>query len=115
MINLSPASITTTTAVLNGVSTVSTTDTLLVSYVEIGFASGSVTMVVQQGSMVGSPAVFTPNLPQIRVDVAPDGTFRSSDGKLTGTIPSWPATLAALRTPFDGLLLSNGLASGTAV
>jgi hypothetical protein len=113
MITLSPASITTSTAVFNGVTTVTTTDTLFVSYVELGFESGSVCAMIQKGSMVDGK--FVSNLPQIRVDVSPDGTFRSNDGAWTGTIPNWAATLAALRAPFDGLLLGVGLVSGTAV
>ena len=113
MITLSPASITTSTAVFNGVTTVTTTDTLFVSYVELGFESGSVCAMIQKGSMVDGK--FASNMPQIRVDVASDGSFRSNDGLWTGTIPNWTATLATLRAPFDGLLLGVGLVSGTAV
>lgn len=113
MITLSPESITTSTAVFNGVTSTSVTDTLFVSYVELGFASGSVCAMIQKGTMVDG--VFTPNMPQIRVDVQPDGSFLSNDGAWSGTIPNWAATLAALRAPFDGLLLGSGLVTGTAV
>ena len=113
MITLSPASITTSTATFNGVSTVTTTDTLFVSYVELGFESGSVVAMIQKGTMVDG--VFTQNMPKTRVDVASDGSFRSTDGNWSGTIPNWTATLASLRAPFDGLLLSVGLVQGTAV
>jgi hypothetical protein len=113
MITLSPASITTSTAVFNGVTSTSVTDKLFVSYVELGFESGSVCAMIQKGSMVDGK--FVSNLPQIRVDVASDGTFRSNDGLWAGTIPNWTATLASLRAPFDGLLLGSGLVTGTAV
>ena len=112
-IKLDAAFVTTSTAVFNGVTTTTTTDVLQVSYVELGFVSGSVTAFVQKGTMVDG--VFTPNMPQIRVDVSPDGTFHSSDGAWSGTIPNWAATLATLRAPFDGLLLGVGLVTGTAV
>jgi hypothetical protein len=113
MIQLAPASVTTSTAVFNGVSTVTTTDTLFVSYVELGFESGSVVAMIQKGTTVDG--VFIMNMPQIRVDVQPDGSFLSNDGAWSGTIPNWAATLAALRAPFDGLLLGSGLVTGTAV
>ena len=112
MIQLSAPSVTTSSSTFNGVVTTTVTDTLFVSYVELGFASGSVCAMIQKGTMVAG--VFTPNMPQIRVDVSPDGAFRSNDGAWTGTIPNWAATLATLRAPFDGLLLGVGLVTGTA-
>jgi hypothetical protein len=71
MITLSPASITTTTAVFNEVSTVTTTDTLRVSYVELNLPAGSVVAMLDRGTMVDG--IFTPNQPRLRVDVAADG------------------------------------------
>jgi hypothetical protein len=59
--------------------------------------------------------VFTPNQPQLRVDVQSDGTFRSQDGTWSGTLPTWSAALTALASSLDGLLLSAGLVQGTAV
>jgi hypothetical protein len=113
MITLAAPSVTTSSSTFNGVVTTTVADTLFVSYVELGFASGTVTAMIQKGTMV--EGVFTPNLPQIRVDVYSDGTFRSNDGLWSGTIPNWTATLASLRAPFDGLLLGSGLVTGTAV
>jgi len=68
---------------------------------------------LDRGTMVNN--VFTPNQPRLRVDVAADGTFRSQDGQWSGTLPNWSASLAALSASLDGLLLSAGLVSGTAV
>ena len=113
MIKLDAASTTTSTSVFQGETKTTVTDTLFVSYVELGFESGSVVAMIQKGTVVDG--VFTPNLPQIRVDVSPDGTFRSNDGVWLGTIPNWTATLAQLRAPFDGLLLGVGLVQGTAI
>ena len=113
MIKLDAASTTTSTAVFQGVTKTTVTDTLFVSYVELGFESGSVCAMIQKGTMVDG--VFTPNMPQVRVDVAPDGSFHTSDGILAGTIPNWAPTLASLRAPFDGLLLGVGLVQGTEV
>jgi hypothetical protein len=113
MITLSPASITTTTAVFNEVSTVTTTDTLRVSYVELNLPAGSVVAMLDRGTMVDG--VFTPNQPRLRVDVAADGTFRSNDGVWQGTLPNWSVALKALAASLDGLLLGSGLVTGTAV
>ena len=113
MIKLDASSTTTSTAVFNGVSTVTTTDTLLISYMELSFPMGSVTVMVQRGTMVNG--VFTPNLSQLRINVNPDGTFASQDGTWSGTLPNWAATLKVIAGQFDGLLLSAGLVSGTAI
>lgn len=113
MIHLDSNSVTTSTSTFNGVVTNTVTDTLFVSYVELGFESGSVCAMIQKGTMVDG--VFTPNMPQVRVDVAPDGSFHTSDGIWSGTIPNWAPTLASLRAPFDGLLLGVGLVQGTAI
>ena len=113
MITLSPASTTTSTAVFNGVSTVTTTDTLLISYMELSFPSGSVTAMVQRGTMVNG--IFTPNQSQLRINVNPDGTFASQDGTWSGILPNWAATYAALLLSFENLLLTSGLVTGTAV
>jgi hypothetical protein len=113
MIKLAPEAVTTSTAVFNGVSKVTTTDTLFVSYVELGFESGTVTAMIQRGTVVDG--TFTANMSQLRVDVSTDGTFRSQDGTWSGTITNWTATLASLRAPFDGLIIGAGLVQGTAV
>jgi hypothetical protein len=117
MITLAVASQTTSTTVFNGVTTVNTTDTLFISYIEIGFDSGSVSAFIQKGTMVNG--VFTSNLPKIRVNVNPDGSFSSNDpagpnGGWSGIIPNWSATLAALAAPLDGLLVAAALVQGTA-
>jgi hypothetical protein len=112
MITLSPASITTTTAVFNGTTLVTTTDILIVSYVELNLPAGSVVAMIDRGTMV--EGVFTPNQPRLRVDVDADGTFRSQDGVWSGTLPDWSKALPALASSLDGLLLSAGLVSGTA-
>jgi hypothetical protein len=113
MITLSPASITTSTVVFNGVSSTTLTDTLLISYMELNFPTGSVTAMVQRGTMVNG--VFTPNQLQLRINVNSDGTFASQDGTWSGTLPNWAATYAALLLSFENLLLSSGLVTGTAV
>jgi hypothetical protein len=113
LIKLSAPFTTTTTSVFNSVTTTNTTDTLLISYVELGFASGSVCAMIQRGTVVNG--VFTPNQPQLRVDVQSDGTFRSQDGTWQGTLPTWSAALTALASSLDGLLLSAGLVQGTAI
>ena len=113
MIALAMQDQTTSTTVFNGVTTTSQTDTLFVSYIEINFESGTVSAFIQKGTVVNG--AFVCNLPKIRVDVQPDGSFRSNDGNWSGTIPNWTATLAQLRAPFDGLLLGVGLVQGTAI
>lgn len=112
MITLNAASITTNTSVFNSKPTVTVTDTLLISYMELNFPAGSVTAMIQRGTMVNG--VFTPSQPQLRVNVNPDGTFASTDGQWTGTLPNWVATYAALALNFENLLLSAGLVAGTA-
>ena len=86
MITLAAPSVTTSSSTFNGVVTTAVTDTFCVSYVELGFESGSVCAMIQKGSMVDGK--FASNMPQIRVDVASDGSFRSNDGLWTGTIPN---------------------------
>lgn len=118
MITLATASQTTSTTVFNGVTAVNTTDTLFISYIEIGFGTGTVSAMIQKGTMVNG--AFTSNLPMIRVNVNPDGSFSSNDpsgpkGGWSGTIPNWSATLAALAAPLDGLLVAAALVQGTAV
>ena len=112
MIKLDAASTTTSTSVFQGATTTTVTDTLFVSYVELGFGSGSIVAMIQRGTVVDG--VFTPKQPQLRVDVSADGTFRSNDGNWSGTLPNWAATLKAIAGQLDGLLLSAGLVSGTA-
>ena len=111
MIKLSPASITTTTAVFNGVTSTTVTDTLVVSYVELNLPAGSVVAMLDRGTMVDG--VFTPDQPRLRVDVQADGTFLSQDGAWSGTLPNWSVALKALASSLDGLLLSAGLVTGT--
>ena len=113
MIKLDAASTTTSTSVFQGATTTTVTDTLFVSYVELGFESGSIVAMIQRGTVVDG--VFTPKQPQLRVDVSADGTFRSNDGNWSGTLPNWAATLKVIAGQFDGLLLSAGLVQGTAV
>ena len=67
---------------------------------------------VQQGTVV--LGVFTPNQPQRRLDVRPDGTFTSQDGAWSGTLPGWTAAVAALSLSLDGLLLGSGVVTGVA-
>jgi hypothetical protein len=69
-------------------------------------------IMLQSGTVVNS--AFTSNMPQVRVDVSSDGSYRTSDGR-SGTFPNWAASLASLRAPLDGLLLGAGLASGTII
>jgi hypothetical protein len=95
--------------VRNGVSVATVTDVLNVSYTEQGFDSGSLVIMLQNGTIIDG--TFTANMPQVRVDVSSDGSYRTSDGR-SGTFPNWKAALASLRAPLDGLLLSAGLASG---
>ena len=113
MIKLDAASTTTSTSVFQGATTTTVTDTLFVSYVELGFESGSVVAMVQRGTMVNG--IFTPNQSQLRINVNPDGTFASQDGTWSGTLPNWSVALKALAASLDGLLLSAGLVSGTAI
>lgn len=112
-IKLDAPFVTTSTVVFNGITTVNTTDTLFLSYIEISFESGTVSAFLQKGAVVNG--AFVPNLPKIRVNVNPDGTFSSSDGVWSGIIPNWSATLAALAAPLDGLVVGAGLVTGTAV
>ena len=113
MIALSMQDQTTSTTVFNGQTTTTLTDTVFVSYIEINFESGTVSAFIQKGTIVNGD--FVCNLPKIRVNVNPDGTFSSSDGQWTGTIPNWSPTLAALASPLDGLVTGAGLVSGTVV
>ena len=113
MIALATQDQTTSTTVFNGVTTTSQTDTLFVSYIEINFESGTVSAFIQKGTVVNG--AFVCNLPKIRVNVNPDGTFSSSDGLWTGAIPNWSPTLAALAAPLDGLVVGAGLVAGTTV
>ena len=113
MIQLGVEDITSTTKVFNGTTITDVTDTIFVSYIEISFANGTVTAMIQRGTMVNG--VFTVNYPHLRVDVAPDGTFQSQDGLWSGTIPNWTASLSAIAAPFDGLLLSSTVTSGTVI
>ena len=84
MIRLNDNFKTVSTDVFNGATTTKTTDTLRISYVELGFESGSVTAFIQKGTVVDG--VFTENMPKIRVDIASDGSFRSNDGNWSGKI-----------------------------
>lgn len=113
MITLAAQDITSTAKMFNGTTLTTVTDTLFVSYIEINFASGTVVAMIQRGTMVNG--VFTVNYPTMRVDVAPDGTFQSQDGLWSGTIPNWTASLSAIAAPFDGLLLSSTVTSGTVI
>ena len=117
MIKLDTAFITTATSVMYGVTSVVITDTMRVSYVEIDFTSGSVMAMVERGTMVGSPAVFTPNMEKLRVQLNADGTFASTNGALTGSIPVQIANgfLASLTAAFQAFVLGAGAVSGTQI
>jgi len=113
VILLSSNYVTTSTSTFAGTEKTVTTDVLRISYVELSFGSGSVTAFVQKGIVVNG--VFTENMPKIRIDVQPDGSFRSNDGTWQGTLPNWNATLGAIASSLDGILLSAGLVQGTEV
>ena len=112
MITFDAVSIVTTAVTLNAITSTTTTDTLVISYVELSPPLGNAVVMVQQGSVV--LGVFTPNQPQRRLDVRPDGTFTSQDGAWSGTLPGWTAAVAALSLSLDGLLLGSGVVTGTA-
>ena len=112
MITLNSVSIVTTAVTLNAITSTTTTDTLVISYVELSPPLGNAVVMVQQGTVVAS--VFTPNQPQRRLDVSPEGSFRSQDGAWSGTLPGWAPAVAALSLSLDGLLLGSGVVSGTA-
>ena len=98
MITLNSNSQTSVTSTFNGVSTTTVTDTLFVSYVELGFESGSVTAMIKRGTAVFIPAtpaytVTIPEVPAYDVTVpavpATDTTLGSPE--YTYTVPAVPA------------------------
>ena len=117
MIKLAPAFITAATSVMDGVTTSETTDTLRVSYVEIDFTLVTVMAMVERGTLEGSPSVFTPNMPTLRIQLNANGTFASTDGSWTGSIPvaSAQAFVATLTAVFQAFILGAGAVTGTQI
>lgn len=113
MIQLGAQDVTTTTKIFNGVTNNNVTDTLFVSYIEISFESGTVTAMIKRGTVVNG--AFVANIPDLRVNVSPDGSFTTPDGSWSGRIPNWVPSLAAIAAPFDNLLLSTGVISGAEI
>jgi hypothetical protein len=127
MISLASNSITATQSTRNGVTTTSIVDTLLVRYVEIQLAEGSILAIIDRGQMVDVPAIpatdKTPEVPATKkfvatdtplwVDVRPDGTFVSRDGAWTGNVASASQITAGLKQAFDGFLMASGAVTGT--
>lgn len=113
MITLSTPYVTTTTSTLGGQTNTAVTDTLFISYVEVNFSPAFIRAKIQRGTMVAG--IFTPNIPDVWVNVNPDGSFTSSDGSFQG--PAGTLSVAALAsglsTAFDGTILASGVVTGT--
>jgi hypothetical protein len=110
MITLAAQDVTSTTTVFNEVPTTTITDTLYVSYVEISFSSGSVMTILQRGTTQNG--TFVPILPDLRVQLNPDGTFSSTNGVWKGVTSQQPVLMATLKTVFDSFILGAGEISG---
>jgi hypothetical protein len=120
MISLAPQYVTSVTSTFNGVATTATTDTMKVSYIEIDFNRGTLRAKIQRGTIVypdGFPsveAVFTPNMKELWVNVAADGSFTSQDGSWVGAAGALniAAMLNGLTLALDGALLASGAVQG---
>jgi hypothetical protein len=113
MIKLDPESVTTATSTRGGQTTTSTTDTLVVRYVEMNLVEGGILAIIDRGQMVGDKFVAT-EVP-LWVDVKSDGSFASRDGIWTGKVDSAPKITAGLKDAFDDFLLASGAVSGKVV
>jgi hypothetical protein len=115
MITLGTPYITTTTSTLGGQTNTSITDTLFVSYVEINFNPASIRAKIQRGTKVNG--VFTPNIPDVWVNVNPDGSFTSTDGSFQGATGALnvAALSAGLTAAFDGAILGSGAVTGSEI
>jgi hypothetical protein len=124
MITLNTPYVTTVQTAMNGQVQTDTTDTLLVSYVEVNFTSLAIGIIpaikvrakLQRGTVVAG--VFVSNYPEVWVTVFSDGSFTSTDnppyaGK-AGSL-NIGALLSGLASIFDGAVLSSGEVQGTAV
>src|ERR1035441_5648710 len=115
MIHLDTASTTTASSTRGGKTVTVQTDTLVVRYVEMNLIEGSLLAIIDRGTMVGSPAVFTVTDVPLWVDVKPDGSFTSRDGAWAGTVSTAGTIVQGLKAAFDGFLLAGGVVTGTAV
>ena len=78
MITLDATSVTTTSATRGGKTITSTTDTLVVSYVELQLEAGTILAIIKRGTIVDGKLVESE--PALWVNVNADGTFASRDG-----------------------------------
>lgn len=103
----------TTVQILSGGTVVNsvTTDTLLVSNVQIDFQQGVLHADIQRGSVVGG--AFVANYPPVRVKVKDDGSFISDDASWHGTLPGLAQLMNQLKSEFDQFILSSGFVTGT--
>jgi hypothetical protein len=115
MIKLDAHFVTTATTVMEGVTTTNITDTLRIAYVELDLNSGSVMAMLDRGTLVNG--VFVTNQPKLRIQLNSDGTFASTDGAWTGTVPvgAVQGFLALLAGAFQSFVLGAGAVTGTQV
>ena len=113
MIRLDATSTTTASSTRGGQTITTTTDTLVVRYVELNLIEGSILAIVDRGTMASG--VFVSTDTPLWVDVRADGSFASRDGAWTGTVATAGTIVQGLKAAFDGFLLAGGVVSGTAV
>ena len=116
MIKLDAAFITNVQHTL-GTTVVSTTvtDTLQVFSATLNLSTSIITAVVKRGTVTNS--VFVENMTPLIINVNPDGSFMSTDGTWSGTMPaaSVTALFTSLKTSFDQFILASGAVTGTEI
>jgi hypothetical protein len=116
MIKLDTAFITNVQHTL-GANVVSTTvtDTLLVFSATLNLTTSVISAVVKRGTLVAG--VFTENMDALTIAVNPDGSFMSTDGTWSGSMPaaSVASLFTSMKTTFDQFILGSGAVTGTQI
>lgn len=113
MIQLDSVSTTTATSTRNGQTLTSTTDTLVVRYVELNLVEDSILAIIDRGQVTDGKFVSTDS--PLWVDVRPDGSFSSRDGAWVGNVQTAGAIVGGLKQAFDGFLLASGAVTGKVI
>jgi hypothetical protein len=91
------------------------TDTIQVFSVALNLTTSIISAVLKRGTVVDGK--FVENMPSLQITVNPDGSFLSTDGTWSGSMP--PASLAALFTSlgstFDQFILGSGAVTGSQI
>lgn len=113
MITLAPQYITSATRTFNGQTITNTTDTMRISYAELDLVGGSVMCMVERGTVIGG--AFTPNMSKLRIQLNADGTFASTDGSWSGTVPVAVVQgfVSGLTSAFQQFVLGAGAVQGS--